>query len=158
MTRLGDRQSILQEIAQARAAGARLGPACALAGIDPRTRRRWQGSGQADASAEVRADRRPEAARPTPSQALTTAERAQIVAVANEPRFADAPPARIVPALADEGIYIASESSFHRVLRSCPWTWCSSVDLGLGRGGQAATAGSLTRGASLSAAKLSRLM
>jgi hypothetical protein len=28
------------------------------------------------------------------------------------------PPARIVPALADEGIYIASESSFHRVLRA----------------------------------------
>jgi hypothetical protein len=28
------------------------------------------------------------------------------------------PPARIVPALADERIYIASESSFHRVLRA----------------------------------------
>jgi putative transposase len=38
--------------------------------------------------------------------------------VANEPRFADTPPARIVPALADEGIYIGSESSFHRVLRA----------------------------------------
>jgi putative transposase len=37
--------------------------------------------------------------------------------VANEPRFADTPPARIVPALADEGIYIASASSFHRMLR-----------------------------------------
>ena len=39
------------------------------------------------------------------------------MAVADEPRFADAPPARIVPAVADEGVYIASESSFHRVLR-----------------------------------------
>ena len=38
--------------------------------------------------------------------------------MANEPRFAETPPARIVPALADEGIYIASESSFHRVLRA----------------------------------------
>ena len=38
--------------------------------------------------------------------------------VANEPRFAELPPARIVPMLADEGIYIASESSFHRVLRA----------------------------------------
>ena len=27
------------------------------------------------------------------------------------------PPARIVPALADEGVYLASEASFHRVLR-----------------------------------------
>ena len=36
----------------------------------------------------------------------------------NEPRFAETPPAQIVPALADQGIYIASESSFHRVLRA----------------------------------------
>jgi hypothetical protein len=33
------------------------------------------------------------------------------------PRFAETPPARIVPALADEGTYIASEASFYRVLR-----------------------------------------
>ncbi len=38
--------------------------------------------------------------------------------VANEPRFAELPPARIVPMLADEGVYIASESSFRRVLRA----------------------------------------
>jgi transposase InsO family protein len=37
--------------------------------------------------------------------------------VANEPRFCAVPPARIVPMLADEGIYLASESSFARVLR-----------------------------------------
>ena len=49
---------------------------------------------------------------------MSEAERAQIIAVANEPRFAETPPARIVPALADEGIYIASKSSFHRVLRA----------------------------------------
>ena len=49
---------------------------------------------------------------------LTDEERARIVAVANEPRFAETPPARIVPVLADEGVYIASESSFHRVLRA----------------------------------------
>jgi len=50
--------------------------------------------------------------------ALTAAERARIIKVANEPRFAETPPARIVPALADEGTYLASESSFHRVLRA----------------------------------------
>lgn len=38
--------------------------------------------------------------------------------MANEPRFAELPPARIVPALADEGRYLASESSFYRVLRA----------------------------------------
>jgi putative transposase len=63
-------------------------------------------------------DRRPEAVRPTPSHALSEAERARIVQLANEPRFASTPPARIVPALADEGVYVASEASFHRVLRA----------------------------------------
>lgn len=38
--------------------------------------------------------------------------------MANEPRFADLPPARIVPMLADEVRYIASESTFSRLLRA----------------------------------------
>jgi putative transposase len=110
MTRLEDRQILMRHIAQARAEGSRLAPACALAGLDPRTLQRWKtGDG---------GDRRPDAGRPVPSRALSEAEQAQIIAVANEPRFAETPPARIVPALADEGIYIASESSFHRVLRA----------------------------------------
>src|SRR5271166_798307 len=41
---------------------------------------------------------------------------ASIYALMWETRY-ETPPARIVPVLADEGIYIASESSFHRVLR-----------------------------------------
>jgi transposase InsO family protein len=113
MTRLEDRQVLLHHIAEARAGGARLAPACALAGIDPRTAQRWQAG-----DALERGDHRPAADRPTPSHALTAAERARIIEVANEPRFAETPPARIVPALADEGTYIASESSFHRVLRA----------------------------------------
>ena len=52
-----------------------------------------------------------------PSHALSETERARIVAVASEPRLADMPPARIVPAPADKGTYIASESGFHRMLR-----------------------------------------
>jgi len=113
MTRLEDRQTLMRDIAQARAEGARLAPACALAGVDARTLRRWR-----TADGLVRGDRRPAADRPMPVHALSVAERARIIEVANEPRFAATPPARIVPALADEGIYIASESSFHRVLRA----------------------------------------
>jgi len=56
--------------------------------------------------------------RATPFHALSAAERAAVLSAANEPRFADVPPARIVPALADEGIYLASESTFARVLRA----------------------------------------
>jgi len=113
MTRLEDRQILLHAIEAARTGGARLASACALAGIDPRTVQRWQaGDGLS------RGDRRPDADRPVPSHALTAAERARIIAVANQPRFAETPPARLVPTLADEGTYIASESSFHRVLRA----------------------------------------
>ena len=111
MTRLEDRQILLHDIAQARTDGARLAPACALTGVDPRTLQRWE-----LAEGVSRGDRRVEAHRPVPSHALSEAERARIIEVVNEPRFAETPPSRIVPALADEGIYIASESSFHRVL------------------------------------------
>ena len=113
MTRLEDRRTLVNDIKQACAAGARVEPACELAGIDPGTLRRWQGG-----DGVVQADRRPDADRPTPSHALSEAERARIIEVTNQPRFAETSPARIVPALADEGVYIASESSFHRVLRA----------------------------------------
>jgi putative transposase len=109
MTRPEDRQILVHQISEARAGGSRQAPACSLAGIDPRTIQRWR--------KQAGGDRRPDAVRPAPSHALTKEERARIVAVANEPRFAETPPARIVPVLADEGVYIASESSFHRVLR-----------------------------------------
>jgi putative transposase len=113
MTRLEDRQILVRDIEQARVDGARLAPACALAGIDAGTLRRWKvGDGLRQG------DRRPDADRPIPSHALSDAERALIIEIANEPRFADTPPSRIVPALTDEGIYIASESSFRRVLHA----------------------------------------
>jgi len=62
-------------------------------------------------------DRRPSAQRPAPASRLTEAERQEILAVANWPEYAALPPTRIVPMLADNGVYIASESSFYRVLR-----------------------------------------
>jgi len=113
MTRLEDPQTLIDQVVEARANGARQAPACALAGIDPRTIQRWRKN-----DGLTHGDRRPDAIRPAPSHALTEEERARIIEVANEPRFAETPPARIVPTLADEGVYIASESSFHRVLRA----------------------------------------
>ena len=113
MIGLEDRQTMVRHIDTAHAAGARLRPACEVAGITVRTLQRWK----AEDGLHV-GDRRPLAERPTPAHALTEEERARVLAVANEPRFADQPPARIVPTLADEGVYIASESSFQRVLRA----------------------------------------
>ncbi|WP_440864286.1 hypothetical protein [Symbiopectobacterium purcellii] len=40
-----------------------------------------------------------------------------MLAICHEPRFASLPPSQIVPVLADEKRYIASESTFYRVLR-----------------------------------------
>jgi putative transposase len=99
-------------IGQAREHGARLSAACREAGITARTWQRWR-----DQTGQVKADARPEATRPVPTHALTLVEREHLLAVANEPRFADLPPAQIVPRLADDGVYLASESTFHRVLR-----------------------------------------
>ena len=86
--------------------------ACETAGIKLRTLQRWKAHEGLTAG-----DGRPHAVSPMPSHALSPAERAQLLAVANEPRFAAVLPARIVPMLADEGVYLASESSFTRVLR-----------------------------------------
>jgi transposase InsO family protein len=113
MIGLEDRQALTRDIRIAHTTGARLKPACKIAGIDLRTLQRWQA-----ADGLVSGDGRPQAVRATPSHALSEAERARVLAVANEPRFAAVPPARIVPMLADEGVYLASESTFSRVLRA----------------------------------------
>ena len=112
MIGLEDRQTVAQNILMAHTAGARLRLACETAGIELRTLQRWKTRGGLMAG-----DGRPRAVRPEPRHALSAAERAQLLAVANEPRFAAVPPALIVPMLADEGVYLASESSFSRVLR-----------------------------------------
>ena len=113
MIGLEGRQALAQDIHRAHVAGARLGMACEIAGIALRTLQRWKA-----AEGLVSGDGRPLAERATPKHALSEAERGQILAVANAPRFAAVPPARIVPMLADEGLYIASESSFNRVLKA----------------------------------------
>ena len=98
MIGLEDRQALARDIVEARNAGARLERACELAGISLRTLQRWQAD-----EGQIREDGRPSAVRPLPAHALSEEERAKLLAVANEPRFADVPPARIVPTLADEG-------------------------------------------------------
>ena len=112
MTGLQDRQMLARDIQIAHTTGARLKPACAIVGISVRTLQRWQ------ALDEIRSDGRPHAVRPIPAHALSEVERTQVLAVANEPRFASLPPARIVPMLADENVYLASESTFSRILRA----------------------------------------
>jgi putative transposase len=87
-------------------------------GLAARTLQRWRRDpGVIKADARRRAHRSPESVR-TPANRLSPAERAELLAVADAPEFADLSPHRIVPALADRGRYIASESTFYRVLRT----------------------------------------
>lgn len=110
MTSLPERQRLITYVQEAVIAGARKALACQEVGLTVRTVQRWvEGGG-------LRADRRPEAERPEPTNKLTPQERARIVAVCNEPEFASLAPSQIVPKLADRGDYVASESSFYRVL------------------------------------------
>ena len=113
MILIEDRRSLSLGITTATDAGARLHRACAIAGINARTLQRWRAH-----EGVLKGDGRPQAVRPTPSHALSVEERTKLLSVANEPRFACVPPARIVPMLADEGVYLASESSFTRVLKA----------------------------------------
>ena len=110
---LEDRRTLAHDIKAAHDAGARLRLACGIAGIDERTLQRWKAD-----EGLIRGDGRPLAVRLAPSHALSPDERARLLSVANEPRFAAVPPARIVPMLADEGVYLASESTFARVLKA----------------------------------------
>jgi transposase InsO family protein len=113
MIGLEDRQAVARDILKAHSDGARLQLACETAGIDVRTLQRWRAR-----NGLAQGDGRPAAVRPVPAHALSAHERAEVLRVANEPRFADVPPTRIVPMLADEGVYVASESTFARVLRA----------------------------------------
>lgn len=102
------KQMAITLIDEAVSAGARQRPACLILGINVRTLRRWR----------VRqTDARQEAVKPCP-QALTEEDRARILTVCNSAEYRSLPPSQIVPRLADSGEYIASESSFYRVLRT----------------------------------------
>lgn len=111
MIRLSDREIITENVREATTAGARQGPACLEAGLSDRTFRRWTKSGA------VTADKRQDAVRPTPRNKLSNVERAEVLSLCNSAEFSSMSPAQIVPALADLGRYVASESSFYRVLR-----------------------------------------
>ncbi len=56
--------------------------------------------------------------RPEPRNKLSPAERAAVLEACNSAEFASLPPSRIVPKLADQERYLASESSFYRILRA----------------------------------------
>jgi putative transposase len=113
MTSPSDRREALGLLDEAVATGARRAPACAMLELSVRTVQRWRQKPE---------DARPQAHRPVPSHQLSEAERQHLLAVANEPAHAQMTPHQIVPKLADEGIFLASESTFYRVLKAARQT------------------------------------
>lgn len=100
---------ILALIDEAVRSGARQKRACQLLGLSARTVQRWRREGGED---------RRSGPRSTPANALSPGERRTVLEIANAPEHRDLSPHQIVPRLADEGVYLASESTFYRILRA----------------------------------------
>ena len=100
---------IIDLIDMAIKSGARLKKAAATMGLSARTIIRWrhQGGGQ---------DQRKDPST-VPANKLSEQERKQILDISNSALFRDLSPNQIVPKLADQGVYLASESTFYRVLK-----------------------------------------
>jgi putative transposase len=90
------------------AAGAGESAACDLVGLSVRTLQRWRSSGLKDA--------RKGAAKVT-ARKLTPEETEAVYQAANQERFADQTPEQVVATLAQESTYLASASTFYRILR-----------------------------------------
>jgi transposase InsO family protein len=94
-------------IIEAVLSGSRHFIACDDMGIDVKTFKRWK--------IDIQDKRKGPNA--TPANKLTVEEKKEIILIATKKEYMDLSPSQIVPSLADLGIYIASESSFYKVLK-----------------------------------------
>jgi len=112
MISIQNRGEIVKLIKEANESGARINRCCNVVEISIRTYERWVSDGN------IKGDRRPLVDRPEPNNKLTDEEYKAVVRIANLPEYADLPPSQIVPLIADRGMYLASESTFYRILRN----------------------------------------
>ncbi len=110
MTLPAARHAICDMVAEAAAQGARQARTCAVIGISARTLQRWQLNRAAVDGRVARVQQ--------PANQFTEVEYRRILAIANSPEFGHLSPSQIVPRLADQGTYVACESSFYRILRA----------------------------------------
>jgi putative transposase len=113
MTACAHRHILLALIGQARDGGARLHKVCALMGLDARTVQRWKHPENQQGDLRAAGKRRIT----VPHNKFSQAERQAALELVNSDQFKDLPPSQIVPRLADQGLYVASESSLYRLLR-----------------------------------------
>ena len=109
MIAAADRGVAVELIDEAVNSGARCWQSCEVLDVSIRTYQRWK--------RHTPEDRRKGASR-TIRRKLSDAERQQAIDYACSKRFQDCTPYEIVAILAQEGTYIASVSSFYRILRA----------------------------------------
>ncbi len=107
MTQLTVRKEILVLVVEAHKE-APLYKIAPIIGCSTRTLKRWRASEQ---------DKRVQRIDFTPANKLSQEEREYLISVANNEEYKNLSAHQIVPKLADKGIYLASESTFYRVLK-----------------------------------------
>lgn len=98
-----DRENAVLLINEAVASGASRKKACERLGITERTFYRWK-KRKVDTDSYV--DARPEADHSEPANKIPAEIRKEIINICNKPEYASMAPCEIVPALADEGVYV----------------------------------------------------
>jgi putative transposase len=112
MTSTQQRQTLLPLIEQAVLDGACLHKACEQIGLSARTVQRWRRPCAQLGDRRIQTLR----AKVEPPNKLSSTERQIAMQVLNSDEFKDLPPSQIVPRLADQGQYVASESTLYRLL------------------------------------------
>lgn len=107
MTSLNDKNIILSIIKEAVSKGSRKSKICELVNIPIRTVQRW----------EISTNDNRQYRNYIPKNKLSPLERQRVIDICCSKRFVDKSPKEIVPILAEEGIYIASEATIYRILR-----------------------------------------
>ncbi len=109
MIHSGDRKTAITLIAEAVTNGARKFKACEVLDINVRTLQRWR-------LEEDTKDKRKNAKKFVANK-LSQEERDKVMSTLNSEEFRDLPACKVVPKLADQGLYYASESTCYRLLR-----------------------------------------
>jgi putative transposase len=102
-----DKQRSLELAKEGQSNGCRLKVLCEDLGVDFKTLNRWLHCSEDQRQGPLS----------SPSNKLSDEEKADMIKIATSTEFQDLSPWQIVAILADRGIYMASESSFYRVLK-----------------------------------------
>jgi transposase InsO family protein len=105
---MSERKRTIEFISDAAKAGARRSEACKIVGINNRTLQRW--------TKDLRDDGRKNNRIPV-SNTLSSKEKRNVIDLVCSREYRDLSPNQIVPILAENGQYLASESTMYRILK-----------------------------------------